>query len=523
MVLHILAKDFRRFWRETGAFVLVVAAWALQEAHPSYWINRNAESALPIGIFVLWFFLIIRVIHGESLVGDREFWQTRPYVWWQLMAAKTTFLLLALSLPLTCAQVYLLVSARVPWSAGVLPGLLWLQLEFAVFLMLPAVALAALTETIVQWILTLVVIGLLIPVVSWLPWSRLQASLAGTESLASWIGILTVAFAMAATIIMQYRNRHVLPARIVFAASVAFIPLMVVFAASSLGRSLAYPSNRGANPLQFAIARVRTPRYVEANLASSGSNYLEIPVGNVTVSPDTVVQVEGLRIFLTGQHGWHWISKWQNTNLMFNRMGQPEKFNTDLPSDIATKVGEGGAAARAELAIAVYRMSPERRIDTSAGRFSVPGDAVCAWPVQSRAGPFELRTLSCVEALRGPDLMITRIESAESTCPLGNDGGHVPPGHYATSYDWDSGTGPANFDLNPVHKFDLAMGYGTWYPAIPDTTQPNSNLSASVCRGTPLHLQTGTFVSRMRISVDLGEVDENDLHSYSDFPLTKWR
>jgi len=520
MIAHILAKDLRRFWRETGAFVLVTFAWAMQEAHPSYWIKQHAEAALPMGLFLIWFFLIIRAVHGESLVGDREFWQTRPYVWWHLLLAKVAFLAIALNVPLTVAQIYLLSASGVRWDASWLPGLLWLQLEFAVFLILPTVALAALTETIVQWLLTLVVIGLLIPVVSWLPWGRLQASLSGTEELAASIGIIGIAVALALVILLQYHDRHVWSARLLFAASVASIPIVAVFACSNLGRSLAYPGNRGANPLQFATARTEETRYITADFDSLGT-HLQIPVGNVSVEPDTIVLVEGLRISLAGQSGWHWDSSWQNTNLLFTPIEEPGNFSADLPSDIAAKVADGAAASRAELAIAIYRMSRESRIDTGQVRFAVPGNGICAWPFPYRIGGMEIRSLNCVEALRGPDLMTVRVESAESTCAAGEEGYHLPPGHHATSFHWNSGSGPANFDPNPVHKFDLTSGFGTWSPAIRDTTEPNGALQASVCPGTPLHLQIGSFVGRMRIAVDLGAVDKSNLQSDRQLFLKK--
>ena len=520
MIAHILLKDLRRFWLETGAFVLITAAWATQTAHPSFWIKEHADSVLLIGFFLIWFFLIVRAVQGESLVGDREFWQTRPYVWWQLLLAKVAFLLLALSLPFSIAQIYLLAASGVHWTPGILPGLIWLQLEFAVFLMLPAAALAALTETIVQWVLTLVVIGLMIPVVGWLPWARLEASLAGTEELATTVGIVIVAAAMIVVITIQYRRRYLLAARIVFAAAVALIPFVVAFGSSNLGRSIAYPMDRGRNPLQFAIARAEAARYVVADSEPSGNN-LQIPMGNVSVSPDTVVQVEGMRISLTGQNGWHWVSRWENTSLLFTRTQQPEKLSLTLPSDISAKVAAGVAASRAELAIAVYRMSPEIRIDTRAGRFSIPGNGVCSWPVPNQFVQFEIRTLSCAEPLRGPDLMTIRIESGESTCLMDDEGTRLPPGHYATAAEWDSGPGPADFDPDPVHRFNPGSSFGTWFPAIPDPSQQGTRLTASVCRGTPLHLQTGTFVSRMRITVDLGEVDKDNLHTYSEFLLRK--
>src|ERR1700722_1742167 len=138
MILHIMLKDLKRHWPEIAGFIFITAGWAWQEAHPEPWIRTHASGAFPILLFVLWFILVIRVVQGESLVGDREFWQTRPYCWWQLLLAKTLLLVLFLNGTLCLAQIYLLLDSGLGWSAAWIPGLLWIQLQFAVFFILPA-------------------------------------------------------------------------------------------------------------------------------------------------------------------------------------------------------------------------------------------------------------------------------------------------------------------------------------------------------------------------------------------------
>lgn len=43
-------------------------------------------------LILFWVFLTLRVVHGETLVGDRQWWVTKPYEWWKLLLAKELFL-----------------------------------------------------------------------------------------------------------------------------------------------------------------------------------------------------------------------------------------------------------------------------------------------------------------------------------------------------------------------------------------------------------------------------------------------
>lgn len=102
--LHIIAKDARRFWPEIAILIVTTAAFA--RIYPNQWLTPGLyavsgwggfagpqglqllATVLAVLVPVSWLLLIARVIHGESLVGDRQFWLTRPYEWKQLLAAK---------------------------------------------------------------------------------------------------------------------------------------------------------------------------------------------------------------------------------------------------------------------------------------------------------------------------------------------------------------------------------------------------------------------------------------------------
>ena len=59
---------------------------------------------LPLGLPLVAWYLIARLIHAETLPGDRQFWITRPYRWQSLLGAKVLFVLVFLNLPMTVAD-----------------------------------------------------------------------------------------------------------------------------------------------------------------------------------------------------------------------------------------------------------------------------------------------------------------------------------------------------------------------------------------------------------------------------------
>src|SRR5580700_7990848 len=141
-ILHIFRKDAIRLWPQASVFWALLAANACVER----WYPRAAPNQQTILIFLVLLaptacsVLLIALIHEERLVGDRQYWLSRPIARRELVAAKILFTLVLVNLPVFLYQAVMVVTGLLPlfsnWS-----NFLWLQLFFTAIDILPIVAL----------------------------------------------------------------------------------------------------------------------------------------------------------------------------------------------------------------------------------------------------------------------------------------------------------------------------------------------------------------------------------------------
>ncbi|HEY1220465.1 MAG: hypothetical protein ABSE42_21205 [Bryobacteraceae bacterium] len=155
--IHIFRKDVRHCWPYIAA---VLALIAVNAGQASFCVTDPTKTPATVSYLLnplmtlAWWLAIGAAIHGESLVGDRQFWTTRPYSWKSLLAAKSLFLAAFLGLPLFLSDcVILLASGFNPLT--VMPGLLWRQCWFLAFIA-TAIVVAALTRRTGELVLVLV-------------------------------------------------------------------------------------------------------------------------------------------------------------------------------------------------------------------------------------------------------------------------------------------------------------------------------------------------------------------------------
>jgi hypothetical protein len=149
--LRILCKDFRHLWPRVAVFVFLATVYAYIEAiFPRDFKLMFAEGICGTLLLLAAWFIVVSVIHEDRVTGDRQFWLARPYSWKSLLLAKTLFMLLFLSLPVLLAQIAALAGAGLS-PAHYLPDLLVRQFRFAVIILLPCAALAAVTANLAEF------------------------------------------------------------------------------------------------------------------------------------------------------------------------------------------------------------------------------------------------------------------------------------------------------------------------------------------------------------------------------------
>jgi hypothetical protein len=524
LILHIMLKDLRRHWREVALFAAVMAGWAWHTTHPSAsgWLGQGVAGGVFIALpFVLWFFIVVRVVQGECLVGDREFWQTRPYRWWQLLAAKGIFLVVCLNGPFLAEQVYLLLAAGLPFRAGWILGLLWLQIGFAVIGILPVAALSAVTENLAQCIFALFGLWILVMMMTALPWGDLPVTLSGAEGIGTLLGVVIMVPLLAFSLVFQFARRRVWLSRLVLVGAVLAFPTFLPLSASQWVRSIAYPSQpaQPAALLHLAITGTGADGGREHTRRDrfGFTSTIGIPLTASFIAPDAVVVIEGSRFVLSGDDGWHWVTPWLKENIDLAEDNPNTKLSFDLPSEVADQFVTKHATAKVEVALADFRLTAPLRVETAADRFDLADIGVCSW----RRRWFEenaLRELDCVAPLRLPDVTVARVQSGEATCPAETGEPPLPAGHYATGLEIESERTPADFDPSPIHQ--VGFQFGEWKPAIPSILNRNQNRSGGLCPGTPVTIRTGTFTGRMRITFDLGGLGTETLINQEDESVT---
>ena len=149
--LWILRKDIHRMRPRIAVVWLLMAAGAVVDSAAGRHPELANMRTLLVPIALAQWFLVIPVVQEDRLVGDRQFWITRPYAWKSLLLAKLLFVLLFVSLPTMLDHVVALAVNGYSPLRYLFP-LLWEEAGLAVG-MLFVLTLASLTANIVQVVL----------------------------------------------------------------------------------------------------------------------------------------------------------------------------------------------------------------------------------------------------------------------------------------------------------------------------------------------------------------------------------
>ena len=507
-VWNIFRKDVRHHWPEIAASLALLVAFAWFDIRSWSHFDSWAAGATGLAAFfasemlpslieplllLSWVFLIVRVIQEESLVGDRQFWVTRPYEWKPLLAAKVLFVLAFINFPLLCIDSILLALAGFPPTHYVV-GLLWMQLLWILVLFVSIAALASVTRNIPQMLLAVLLVMLYLIGTSALSSMIRKSSFSGSFEL-SW-GLLVIGTA-ATTILIQYSRRRTALSRWLIVG--VCVLLTVISLATPVvvpdRRMIAheYPVSTGTLPVEFELIR---PERSQGSLspAYNGEVSINIPVSVAGIPKDSFLKLDGMIVTLTNANGFRWDSGWKGNALLFFPDQKTSHIVFQVKQNIFDQINTRPVNARMLLAFTRYSNKNQRQFIVPSGEFKLPDIGLCSTESQYSRG------IRCLAPLRRPTYLLVTSETAASTCPLGN--AEAPARGESVRASVQGMPGPAEIGFSPVVQVGVDLSNWDWFAG--------RNVNPGVCPGTPITLSNPEVAGRAALEVQFENLSLED-------------
>jgi hypothetical protein len=497
-ILNIFRKDTRRFWPEILISVALMFAFAVMDAN-DWKVFRDPAmrnrmqtfiSILVILMGVSWWLLIARVVHAETLVGDRQFWITRPYEWKKLLAAKALFVAVWLGVPYLLSQSLLLAEAGFN-PLAFLPGLLATVLMAALAVILPVWAIAAVTSTFAR--MTMTVLGCLVLFFGYIYLLQFPRGYAASSPYTNRILFPLLFVGLAAGIVLQYATRRTWVARGVLMA----LPILVAGSVWAYGRqslvdkAYPWPAQGTVAPVSISLSRSATgpmmsPTAEDPIQARSweGQIYLSLPLKFSGVAAGYAVFTDDFRFTLTAANGTEWTSPWEATRDRILPGEHQPRIQLMIAPDVYERFKAGPVTLRVEFALSRYQAGTVTQMAFPAGDVAVPGIGFCE--VQR----WQLTALQCRSAINQPSLMYIASTWWKGACE------DAAPSADAVheGYSWFE---PEGFDFYMLSVRTPFM----WFRSSGSEDEPARGWH--ICPGTPLTLTQYHLVDRTRAELTL--------------------
>lgn len=508
--LHIFSKDTRHLRWEILVSLALLAAYlwvAPVEWRRSFGTGANESlyvemsvvlTALSVLVPVSWWLVITRAVHEENLLGDQQWWVTKPYDWGNLLGAKLLFLALFVFAPIFVVECVLLAEVGFHPMAVLLPLALHVAVLGVVFV-LPLLAIATVTSTLARS--TLTVLGLLLAMLTAvlslqyvLDRGGFSFDVPGT----GWPLVILFVAVTGVAIVLQYARRRVWRARLTMIAT-----LVLVFAAGSVTGSpllIAMVYRPGSEPLQFALNPAG--KSLAAPAGTGDVVGISVPVKVSGIAPESGIVIEGAQATLEAVDGRRSATGWQSQFAGVYRPGDDPKATpgaiADSTESLSVRTTRGflerevgkPVTLHLHLAVAELRAGKPMQIAMPDHEFAVPGFGICAPREFSSSGQFN--TLSCYAALREPAKTLIHVQWFDQPCSA--DRGSQPT---VQGEGWAGGLARGTgLGMNPVMQvaFSLSMGF-----ALSDSHGSIGDRYARprfLCPGTPITFTPYRLVRR---------------------------
>jgi hypothetical protein len=510
-ILHIFRKDVRHHWPEILLSFALLGVYAWLE--PRKWVPEGAGAAgefplliligkaLPWLIPIAWCLLIVRVVQGESLVGDRQFWVTRPYQWPKLLASKILFFITFVNIPLFIVDVILLHRGGfAAWPR--FPGLLFMQLLLIIFLILPASAAAAITSSVGQVFLLALGISLYLIGVAYLSSIIPNSGLPDgwNSDVVSEIVFVGLCVSL---ILLQYARRKTMQSRILLCCSGAIIAILAVIPSNGSVQAYPLPATEQQYLAQFAFDTKTAPDATGVPLSDNPKYVvLLLPLEVSGIAEGYVIQEKGVHVNIESPDGLRWSSRWTGAYSLLWPNQDKSTIDLSVDKNFVERVKSSPVNLHISIALAQYRQTNERTVVATWGQFPVPDFGSCS------IGLGFGESLNCRSALKTP-AYLARIERAHSTCPPEERKNNFDFLNVAVASggDWNESS-PAELGIDPVVTSSLY--FSAMDPRERQYQPPR------VCSGTPVTFHTPEFSQQSRAEFDIKGIR---LDEYGPKPL----
>lgn len=520
-ILHIFKKDAGHHWPEILISLALLGLATRQELPP--WEHASAlyslrptfsvlagRSVTPATI-IFWVFLIIRVVQEESLVGDRQWWVTKPYEWWKLLAAKLLFVFIFISVPLFHMQLLLLHQFGFP----ILPNLGTLvlsQLAFYFALFLPAVFLASVTKSFGQLLLT---VGCILAALAGLAWLASKTSSAGAKTPPPFVESFQTILMWGSFLVIlgwQFARRR----RLVSAAA-----LLVVLGVNSL-IDVAVPNAKTMEKkyarveAQTSQAKIAIAQPTEAN---GGRNIsfspdatsevrVNVPITASGVASGTMVVVDVMRITVGSAADSKWSGGWEYQQVELWPEDQSKLLSYEMGRKEYQKIKTEPLNLHVELGLSEYQEVDARVLPISPGKFVDDALGIC----RVTSGPYS--SIECFKPFPAPGFMAT-FDPQKSPCTVDERSGFIQENVVSHA------SGYTNHDSFPAPHYSPVADYTLWFKTVSlltdgDSKPQQTNKALVFCAGSEIRLARPELKRQVLIQLDMPNVRLEDFASTND-------
>ncbi len=491
LALHILRKDIRHLFPEILLNLALTVAFAATA--PAQWGGSIAYAfgitslgviapLLRILLPIAWLILIARLVYEESLVGDRQFWVSRPYTWPTLLLAKLLFVLAFLVVPFVLMQLYLLHHATFA-IAPALPDLLLFQLRLAAIVFIPFFVIATVTSSFARQFLVALVALLYVVGCFAIGGQAMSHRFLAPGILNTALILLTLA--NLAVILLQYARRRTRLARITLAALPAVLLILILAAPARLLIEHAFPSNAPSPQTTLLFDPDPARRQPDSNqpplVFPDGYIILSLPVQIPGLPPGLRLKGKAISLTLDTPSGLHWTSPYQGVDADLSTRNAHPAIDVPIPGDIFNRFKNTPADLRLSLAVDRSTTAAPQTVTANLPAFAVPGRGLC--PVVS----FGV-TSNCLFPLRPPAPIDLSLRISDQLC-----GTPIP----ATIRPQTIFTGTDDtflrYDLDPIVTSPLHLSI--------ERERTGNTRAAYLCPGTPVTLNAHTVVGHQRLTL----------------------